>query len=161
LSAGRKYKRQIKVSRCVVTSKKERTNDNMAYWNIQTWYGGGNTGYFVQIQPGRTTVRGVKYELSRLTNIPVHQQRIVWAGPEGTPRILDDNLVLDEKMIQWMGRLVYVPSGAQQPGVRSLACAACGKLAECKCAGCDHTAYCSEKCQRGDWVQHRLVCKDL
>ncbi|KAJ1449079.1 hypothetical protein M885DRAFT_536981 [Pelagophyceae sp. CCMP2097] len=37
-------------------------------------------------------------------------------------------------------------------------CAACGRAATLRCAGCRARRFCSAACQRGDWKAHRRVC---
>ena len=43
------------------------------------------------------------------------------------------------------------------------ACSGCGvlKAKMRKCSNCHFAYYCTEKCQRNDWSQHKLVCRGL
>ena len=45
------------------------------------------------------------------------------------------------------------------PGV-SISCLNCGKIGQDlkRCSRCRHVNYCSTKCQRADWIQHKIAC---
>lgn len=38
-------------------------------------------------------------------------------------------------------------------------CASCGKVTTKFCVGCRKIYYCSDKCQKADWKNHKLICK--
>lgn len=39
-------------------------------------------------------------------------------------------------------------------------CACCNKMKDClRCGGCTKVYYCSPACQRGNWSQHKAICK--
>ena len=35
----------------------------------------------------------------------------------------------------------------------------CGEKASSECANCRHTKYCTVKCQKSDWNEHKKICK--
>jgi len=94
-------------------------------------------------------------------------EELLWvamlASQAGAP-CADDVL---EHITQWKGSFQH---GAQQDketmiemardANRKQSCVVCGAIGKSRCSGCKTVVYCSDKCQRSDWKEHKKICKE-